>query len=162
MKRQGVLFNPPECCPKFNPAPWDGKIFKWENKKFIKDRVFTLFYIPLNFGAAMTRIIKKVREGKAKFVDSMCLSDHTSMWNMNLYLAVNKHIEGAENREISGTFFTKVYEGELKEAGKWGKDFEAYAKSKGYTIKNWYMWYTTCPACAKKYGKNYIVIVGKI
>jgi hypothetical protein len=31
------------CCPKFEPAPWDEKVFNWENKKFIKDSVFTLF-----------------------------------------------------------------------------------------------------------------------
>ncbi|MCK7469725.1 MAG: 60S ribosomal export protein NMD3 [Desulfomicrobium escambiense] len=24
------------------------------------------------------------------------------------------------------------------------------------------MWYTTCPKCAKKYGKNYVAIVGAI
>ena len=29
-------------------------------------------------------------------------------------------------------------------------------------IGKWYMWYTTCPKCAKKYGKNYVVIVGQI
>ncbi|WP_369688185.1 hydrolase [Anaerophaga thermohalophila] len=23
------------------------------------------------------------------------------------------------------------------------------------------MWYTTCPKCAKKYGKNYVAIVGQ-
>jgi hypothetical protein len=36
------------------------------------------------------------------------------------------------------------------------------AKSKGLNITKEYMWYTTCPKCAKKYGKNYVVIVGKI
>ncbi|HZH72463.1 MAG TPA: hydrolase [Mariniphaga sp.] len=24
------------------------------------------------------------------------------------------------------------------------------------------MWYTTCPKCAKKYGRNFVVIVGKV
>jgi hypothetical protein len=24
-----------------------------------------------------------------------------------------------------------------------------------------YMWYTTCPKCAKVYGKNYVVILAK-
>ncbi len=26
----------------------------------------------------------------------------------------------------------------------------------------WYMWYTTCPKCAKKYGKNHVVILGAV
>ncbi|HLE31541.1 MAG TPA: hydrolase [Bacteroidota bacterium] len=43
---------------------------------------------------------------------------------------------------------------------KWCKDFEAYAKGKHLDVKKWYMWYTTCPKCAKKYGKNYVAIIG--
>ena len=47
----------PECCPEFDPIPWDDKIFNWENKRFIKDKVETrliaslLFYrrLPQNF-----------------------------------------------------------------------------------------------------------------
>ena len=23
----------PECCPRFDPAPWDGKLLEWDNKK---------------------------------------------------------------------------------------------------------------------------------
>ena len=43
----------PECCPKFDPAPWDGKVFEWKDKKFIKDHVSTIFYMPLNFGGVI-------------------------------------------------------------------------------------------------------------
>ena len=39
-----------ECCPKFNPEPWDGKTLEWKDKLFIKDKVFTFFYMPVNFG----------------------------------------------------------------------------------------------------------------
>jgi hypothetical protein len=149
-----------ECCPPFDPAPWDDKMITWENKKFIKDKVFTLFYMPMNFGQAMKRLDKTVREASATMVENLCLSDHTSKWNMDLYLAVDKEIPGAENTSISGKFFSKVYEGPYKDTGKWIKDFEALAKSKAFGIKKWYMWYTTCPKCSKKYGKNYVVIFG--
>ncbi|MFA6436615.1 MAG: hydrolase [Candidatus Paceibacterota bacterium] len=33
---------------------------------------------------------------------------------------------------------------------------------KGKIKKKWYMWYTTCPKCAKVYGKNHVVIVGEV
>jgi hypothetical protein len=59
-------------------------------------------------------------------------------------------------------FSSKVYEGDFKETGEWCRDFENIAKERGMKIEKWYMWYTTCPKCAKKYGKNYTVIVGKI
>ena len=42
------------------------------------------------------------------------------------------------------------------------KDFENQAKSKGLSVKKVYMWYTTCPKCAKKYGKNYVAVVGEL
>ena len=151
-----------ECCPKFNPAPWDGKIFEWNNKKFIKDKVFTLFYMPINFGSVIKRMVEKLEKSGTKMADGLCLSDHTSKWNMDLLLAVDKEIPGAENVTLSGKFLSKVYEGNFKDTGKWCKDFADFAKRKGHEVKKWYMWYTTCPKCAKKYGKNYVVVVGQV
>lgn len=151
-----------ECCPPFDPTPWDDKVFVWENKKFIKDKVFTFFYMPVNFGSVMIRLNKKVAKAAATFPDWLCLSDHTSRWNMDLYLAVDKEVPTAYNVTLSGKFFSKVYEGSFKETGKWCKDYEALAKSKGLHVKKWFMWYTTCPKCAKKYGKNYVVIFSEV
>jgi hypothetical protein len=85
-----------------------------------------------------------------------------SKWNMNVYLAVDKEIPGAENMTLSGTFLSKVYEGPFQDTGKWCKDFEQFASNKAMKISKWYMWYTTCPKCAKKYGKNYVVIVAQV
>ena len=76
--------------------------------------------------------------------------------------AVDKNIEDAEHAELSGTFYSKVYEGSFNETGKWSKDFTNSAISKGLEVKKIYMWYTTCPKCAKKYGKNYVVLTGLI
>jgi hypothetical protein len=151
-----------ECCPKFDPAPWDGKIFTWDNKKFIKDKVCTLFYMPINFGSVMVKMNKKLEKAGTNMQDGFCLSDHTSMWNMDLYLAVDKEIPDTDNVALSGKFLSKVYEGPFKDTGKWVKDFESYTKGQGMEIKKQYMWYTTCPKCAKKYGKNHVVIIGQI
>jgi hypothetical protein len=150
------------CCPPFDPTPWDDKTFEWRDKPFIKDQVFTLFYIPINFGKAMVRMQSLTEKAGAKMPDYLCLSDHTSKWNMDLYLAVDKEIPGAKNVTLSGKFFCKVYEGDFKETGKWCGDFAAFAKEKGYAIKKQYLWYTTCPKCSKKYGKNYVVLIAEI
>ncbi len=151
-----------ECCPKFDPVPWDGKVLEWGNKKFIKGKVFTLFFMPVNFGSVIVKLMAKVKDAGAGTPENLCLSDHTSKWNMDLYLAVDKEIPRAENVVLSGRFFSKVYEGDFKETGKWCRDFENIAKERGMKIEKWYMWYTTCPKCAKKYGKNYTVVIGKI
>ncbi|MFA6909445.1 MAG: hydrolase [Patescibacteria group bacterium] len=152
-----------DCCPEFNPAPWDKKTFEWQNKKFIKNSVFTFLHIPLTFGRAMKRLTEQAEKASAQTPDMMALSDHTSAWNMDLYLAVDRDVPEATNTAISGKMVSKVYEGPFGNTGKWCKDFEQYVKQLGHgEIKKWYMWYTTCPKCAKKYGKNYTVIIGQV
>jgi len=150
------------CCPRFDPKPWDGKVFTWKNKKFVKDRVFTIFNIPINFASVIKRIWGKIEAAGAEMPDYMGLSDHTSMWNMDIYVAVDKKIPDAENVTISGKFLSKVYEGPYQDTGKWCRDFEKYAKKKGLKYTKIYMWYTTCPKCAEHYGKNYVVIIAKV
>jgi len=148
------------CCPKLNPKLWNEKVFEWKNKKFVKAKVFTLFFMPVNFGRVISNLMKKVGNNISK--DSMCLSDHTSKWNMNIYVAVDKEVEGVDNINLSGKYLCKVYEGNFKDTGMWCKDFEKYTESKKMKIKKWYMWYTTCPKCAKKYGKNYVAIINEV
>jgi hypothetical protein len=152
----------PVCCPEFDPKQWDDKVFSWENRRFIKDHVCTLFYMPLNFGRVMTRLHKKVTNADAAVPDWLCLSDHTSKWNMDILLAIDKEIPGAENVTMEGRFFSKVYEGPFSDTGKWCKDFESILKAKGFTRKKLFMWYTTCPKCARKYAKNYVVLISQI
>lgn len=152
----------PVCCQKFDPKLWDDKTFIWENKKFIKDKVFSLFYMPMNFGQVMKRLDTFVSQAGASVPEWLCLSDHTTKWNIDVYLAVDKDIPGANNTSKSGKYFCKVYEGPFKNTGIWMKDFENIVKSKGFNKNNILLWYTTCPKCAKKYGKNYVAIFSKI
>lgn len=151
-----------DCCPPFKPKAWDGKILKWKDKRFVKGKVFTVFHIPVNFGKVIARLNAKVGAAGAKVPGWLCLSDHTSKWNMDLYLAVDKEVPGLENLKMSGKFLSKVYDGPYQDTGKWCDDFREYAKKKGLTVKRWFMWYTTCPKCAKKYGKNYTVIIAEV
>lgn len=157
-----VQENEEVCCPRINPEEWNDKILKWENKKFVKGSVRTLFSIPLNFGQVMKKLDVKIREANAVIQDGICLADHTSRWNMDLYLPVDKDIPGYENTTLNGNFFSRIYEGPFKDTGKWCQDYEAHAKLKGFNVTKWFMWYTTCPKCAKKYGKNYVAIISQV
>lgn len=150
------------CCPPLDVAQWEDAMHQWNNKIFIRDRVKTFFFMPLNFGTAMRRLDIKVRAADAAIPDFLCLSDHTSKWNMDLYLAVNKEVPQADMAKMSGTFYSRVYEGPFKDTGIWCKDYESIVESKGMKIIKMYMWYTTCPKCAKKYGKNYTVIISEV
>ena len=150
------------CCPEFDPEPWDNKVLEWENKRFIKEKVRTFFYAPLNFGNVITSIDTRIKEAGASIIENLVLSDHTSKWNMDIYLAVDQEIPKTKTVTLSGKYLSRVYEGDFKKTGEWCKDFEQYSKSLGLAIEKWYMWYTTCPKCAKKYGKNYVVIITKV
>ena len=50
------------CCPPFTPEPWQDKDLIWENKRFVKTHVRTLFFIPLNFGGVMRMLMKKFQK----------------------------------------------------------------------------------------------------
>ena len=63
---------------------------------------------------------------------------------------------------MTGDFMTKVFEGPYKNAPKWEKEMETFVESKGKHVKKTYFFYTTCPKCAKVYGKNYMVAVTEL
>ena len=81
------------CCPRLDPTLWEDKIFVWESKKFIKEHVCTFFYMPINFGGVMMKADAKTTKDGGVFQDGLCLADHTSKWNMDVYIAVDKEIE---------------------------------------------------------------------
>jgi hypothetical protein len=150
------------CCPEFQSEFWDEQTHAWSDKPFITDSVVTFLYMPINFGTVMRRFNAKVTESEAEMPAWLCLSYHRSAWKMDLYLAVNKTIANAKNVLMSGGFYSKAYEGEYKDVGKMMKEFDAHLLSKGLVATKKYTWYTTCPKCAKKYGKNHIVLFAQL
>jgi hypothetical protein len=150
------------CCPRFNPEPWDEKEITWKDKLFLKDRVRSFLHIPLNFGSVIVKNIEKIKNAGALPLEPLMFTDEKSLWSLDMYIAVAKEVPGAEMVKMSGTFLTKVFEGHFKDAGKWAKEMQEYVKSKNKSLKKMYYFYTTCPACAKFYGKNYTVILAEI
>lgn len=151
------------CCSRFIPEPWEGKELQWDGKLFLKDRVRCFFFVPLNFGKVITRAMEKISNAGAFTPEPpLVLSDHTSRWNMDLYIEVPKEVPNAEHARLSGTFLTKVFEGSFKETGRWCQQMAEWVRSKGKEMKRELLYYTTCPKCAKHYGKNYVVILAQV
>ncbi|MBN1609067.1 MAG: hypothetical protein JW940_20735 [Polyangiaceae bacterium] len=150
------------CCPPFEPEHWDEKTLTWTQKKFARDKVACFFYMPIGFGRTMKRLMSKLERAKAECPDWVCLSDHTSKWNMDVYLAVDRDVPDAEMSVLDGRFVSKVYEGPFRDTGKWCADFAQYVRRQGVETDKLYMWYTTCPKCAKERGKNYVVVLGQV
>ncbi|MCX6768146.1 MAG: hypothetical protein NTY90_05490 [Candidatus Micrarchaeota archaeon] len=149
------------CCKPFDPAPWDCKTFVWKNKLFLKDRVLSIFHIPLNMGKVIVRDMEKIKAAGAEG-EQLMLCDECSPFGLDVYIAVKKPVPGAETVRLSGTFMSQVYQGAYSDVGKWVKDMEGHVAAKGRKIQKLYFYYTMCPACAKAYGQNYTVLVAKI
>ncbi len=150
------------CCDPFDPAPWDEKEITWQNKLFVKDHVTSFLHMPLNFGQKVVKNMKLIEDAKANSPYQLMLSDEKSLWGADIYIDVAKDVPGAEMATISGTFLTKVFEGPYKDIGKWIKEMQSFVKGRGKEIKKLYFSYTTCPKCAKAYGKNYVVLFAQI
>jgi hypothetical protein len=151
-----------ECCPKFEPGPWDDRVMTWEGKTFLKDRVRSFLHVPLNFAAVMKRSTETIQAAGATAAEMIILTDENSLWGADVYVATEKHIPGAKTVALSGTFLTKVFEGPFKDVRRWIKDMKAFVTGKGKTLKRMLFFYTTCPKCAKKYGKNYVVLLAQV
>lgn len=147
------------CCPKFDPIPWENKEIVWDNKMFIKEKTCSFFYIPLNMSSMMKRAWSKVEEAQAspEMKDWVMLSRDLSPWKCEHYLAVTKEVPNSNNVKLSGTFLTKVFEGPYKEVKNWYQEMKKIAGERNIPENKIYFYYTTCPKCAKKWGKNYVV-----
>lgn len=150
------------CCPRFNPGPWDDKEVMFENKLFVKDRVRSFLHIPVNFGRVMVRNMEQIQAADAAADEVLVLSDENSLWGSDLYIAVSKDVPGAEMASISGTFLTRAFEGPYKDVRKWVAQMKDYVASKKKDMQKLYFFYTTCPKCAKVYGKNYVVLLAQV
>ena len=150
------------CCPRFDPQPWDEKEVTLENRLFVRDRVRSVFHIPLNFGKVMTRNMEKIVKAGALAPEPLVLSDENSMWGCEVYIAVAGDVPDTEMVRISGTFLTKVFEGPYKNMRRWLAQMKDYLGRKKQTAEKMYFFYTTCPKCAKYYGKNYVVILAQV
>jgi len=151
-----------ECCPRFDPEPWDETELTWENRRFVKDRVTSFLHIPLNFGAVMKRNLGPIQAAGA-FPDTVVvLSDENSPWGADVYIEVTREIPGATMAAISGSFLSKVFEGPYRDMRKWIKEMRAFVRSKGKSLQKLYFFYTTCPKCARKYGNNYVAILAQV
>jgi len=150
------------CCEPFNPEPWQEKEIVWKDKLFVKDHVSSFLHMPLNMGGKIVRNLKLIEKAGAQAPYQLMLTDEKSLWGADIYIDVVKDVAGAQMGKLTGTFLTKVFEGPYQNAGKWVNEMKEYVKSKNKELKKMYFSYTTCPKCAKVYGKNYVILFAQI
>jgi len=157
-----TTIKPTGCCEPFDPAPWEDKEITWKDEIFLKDHVTCFLHIPLNMGSKVVKNMNLIELASAKESHQLMLCDENSLWGCDIYIDVAKEVPGARMAKLSGTFLTKVFEGPYKNAGKWAEEMKKYVAGKGKKLKKLYFSYTTCPKCAKAYGKNYVILFARI
>lgn len=150
--------NPTGCCPRFNPAGWDGQDITLAAKPFARATTRSLFYIPLNMGGVFSRVLGKMAKADAADADNyIVLSRDLSKFRAEHLFATRAPVPGEEMTTLSGQFITKLFEGPYSQMGQWCDALHKLAEDRGKTAKSLRYFYTTCPKCAKAYGKNYVV-----
>jgi hypothetical protein len=151
------------CCPKFNPEGWDGQELHFRDKPFLRATTKSAMHIPVNMGRVFARVQGHIEDAGAYDPDDfIVLSQDTSAWEAEHLFAARKPVEGEEMTTLSGDFVTKVFEGPYREAKRWDAEMRDLVEAKGGTPSDVYFFYTTCPKCAKAYGKNYVVGVARL
>lgn len=146
------------CCPAFNSEGWDDQELRFRDKLFVKAYTKSILHIPINMGAMYPRVMKAIEDaGAYDESDFVVMSHDPSPWRGEHFFAVTKEVPGQEMVRLSGAYRTKVFEGPYSQARNWCRELAALVKARGEQLVKIYFFYTTCPKCAKAYGKNYVV-----
>jgi len=122
---------------------------------FIKDKIFYVLNILVNFGSVITNWWNYLKTHKQTHpILYAYLSTFTyGIWI--LYLAVDKDVEHDQNITTTDNFCSKVYKANFNKTSEWIKNFETKITDIGLKQRNLYMWYTaTCTKCTKKIWKK--------
>lgn len=151
------------CCPKFNPEGWDGRHLHFKDKLFVRATTRGLLHVPINMEAVFSRVQGHIEEAAAQDPEGyLVLSRDLSSTEAEHFFAVTRPVPNEEMTTLSGEFLTRVFEGPYRHAKDWVHEMETAAKAAGRTAKRIFMFYTTCPKCARAYGQNYVIGVAEI
>ena len=151
------------CCPRFDPTDWDEAEIQFHERLFVRSKTLNVMHVPLNMGSMIKKTYKKIEQaGASPDNEYLILSTDPSPWRGEHYFAVTKDVPDAEMVRLSGTYWTKVFEGPYHNAGKWAAETASFVSSKGKELRKLYFFYTTCPKCAKHFGKNYVIAFAEV
>lgn len=162
LPKSDTSVNTTGCCAKFNPEGWDGQELHLRDKPMLRAVTMSAMHMPLNMGHVFSRVLGHIRDADAFDPDEcIVLSRDTSPWAGEHLFSVSKPVANEEMTTLSGDFVTKVFEGPYRKARDWYREMQDLVRARGKTPGEVYFYYTTCPRCAKAYGKNYVIGVAE-
>lgn len=150
------------CCPRFHPEGWDGQELHFKDKAFVRATTRSAMHLPLNMGKVFARVHAHLLKAGAYDPDNfIVLSRDLSPWQSEHLFSVSRPVPEEEAATLTGDYVTRVFEGPYRNAKDWHAEMVALARGKGAGAEEVYFFYTTCPKCAKAYGRNYVVGVAR-
>ena len=163
LPRYDQSVNTTGCCPRFNPEGWDGAELHFRDKPFLRAETLSAMHIPLNMGKVFTRVQGHIDDAAAMDPEQVIvLSRDLSAFKGEHLFAVTSDVPEEEMTRLSGDYVTKVFEGPYSNAKEWHAELKALSASRGKADGKVWFFYTTCPKCAKAYGKNYVVGLAEV
>lgn len=147
------------CCAVPNVAGWRDVRVDFSGMKFLRRTVRSFLHIPINMASVMTELERTAREAGVLMPPerALVLSRDLSAWKSEQLFAVSGDISGEELVEVSGTYVTRVFDGDFKNMKTWFEEMRQAGRDAGGSGENVLFFYTTCPKCAKHYGHNYVI-----
>lgn len=163
LPRYDDSINTTGCCPRFNPDGWDGQELHFKNKQFVRATTISFMHVPLNMGRVFRRVLNGIEKAKS-YDPSNCivLSRDLSSWRAEHLFSISNPVPEEEAVTLTGDFVTRVFEGPYHNARTWCDEMNDLVRARGREPSEVYFFYTTCPKCAKAYGKNYVIGVAKL
>ena len=154
------------CCPVFDPAKWNEQMYNWENKMFIRGTMLQFLHFP--FPGMIRRIMKKLwkqateAEAEPEQSEFLMLTYDLSPWKCEFYMSVKQAVPGADNVQLSGNYFTKVFDGPYSLVPQYINEMDILLAQKNMLAKKYYFHEAACPLCDRRYEVNNIVLFAEI
>jgi effector-binding domain-containing protein len=155
--------NPTGCCPRFKEDGWDRQTLHFEDKRFVRANTISVAHVPLNMGKVFARVFEHIdAAGADSPSQTLVMSRDLSGFSAEHLFAVTRDVPDEDMTMLSGDYLTSVFEGPYSEAATWHDQMKNLARARGHVPGEVWFFYTTCPKCAKVYGKNPVVGVVQI
>ena len=94
--------------------------------------------------------------------NTIVLSRDLSPWETEHFFAADRRVPDEEMTTLSGDYITRVFEGPYARAREWHAEMQDLAQGGDGEPGRVYFYYTTCPKCAKAYGRNFVVGLAEV
>ena len=149
------------CCAVPNLADWDRVVVEFDDQSFVRLHTRSVMHVPVDMSRVMAALDASARESGVAMPPerAMVLSRELSAWKAEQLYAVTAPVAGADNVRLDGRFACVAFEGPYRRVSTWMSEAREYARSQGEPGDETYVFYTTCPRCAKHYGSNNVIVL---